>query len=77
MLVEDGSVDVDDLCEEGLAPGKVLVYRQGSNAPAINSTSIEVDTFLKTANYCADQMYSIVDAYVHNVGYSKEGTQEF
>lgn len=33
MTVEDGSVDVDDLQEEGLSPGKVLVYRQGSKAP--------------------------------------------
>lgn len=35
MTVEDGSVDVDDLAEEGLSPGKVLVYRQGSKAPEI------------------------------------------
>lgn len=33
MKVEDGSVDVDDLAEEGLSPGKVLVYRQGFNSP--------------------------------------------
>ena len=33
MTVEDGSVDVDDLEQEGLSPGKVLVYRQGSKAP--------------------------------------------
>ncbi len=33
MTVEDGSVDVDDLETEGLEPGKILVYRQGSNAP--------------------------------------------
>ncbi len=33
MTVEDGSVDVDDLENEGLEPGKILVYRQGSNAP--------------------------------------------
>ena len=33
MTVEDGSVDVDDLATEGLSPGKVLVYRQGSKAP--------------------------------------------
>jgi hypothetical protein len=38
MVVEDGSVDVDDLCEEGLAPGKVLVYRQGSSAPNMCET---------------------------------------
>ncbi len=33
MMVEDGSIDVDDLQEEGLAPGKILVYRQGANQP--------------------------------------------
>ncbi len=33
LTVEDGSVDTDDLSEEGLLPGKVLVYRQGSKAP--------------------------------------------
>jgi hypothetical protein len=33
MLVEDGAVDTDELSEEGLLPGKVLVYRQGGKAP--------------------------------------------
>lgn len=33
LAVEDGSVDIDNLEEEGLAPGKILVYRQGSTAP--------------------------------------------
>ena len=33
LAVEDGSVDTEELVEEGLAPGKVLVYRQGSAAP--------------------------------------------
>ncbi len=33
LAVEDGSVDVDNLQEEGLAPGKVLVYRSGSEKP--------------------------------------------
>lgn len=33
LAVEDGSVDSDILEEEGLAPGKVLIYRQGSEAP--------------------------------------------
>ena len=35
VTVEDGSVDVDNLCEEGLSPGKVVVYRQGSKAPEL------------------------------------------
>ena len=33
VTVEDGSVDTDELAEEGLVPGKVLVYRQGGKAP--------------------------------------------
>ena len=33
LMVEDGSVDTDELSEEGLLPGKVLVYRQGGKAP--------------------------------------------
>lgn len=33
LSVEDGSVDIDNLEEEGLAPGKILVYRQGANVP--------------------------------------------
>ena len=31
--VEDGSVDTEELLEEGLPPGKVLVYRQGATPP--------------------------------------------
>lgn len=34
LVVEDGSVDVDDLEEGGLEPGKIIVYRQGATAPA-------------------------------------------
>lgn len=33
LTVEDGSVDTDELTEEGLLPGKVLIYRQGGKAP--------------------------------------------
>ncbi len=35
LAVEDGSVDTDALEMEGLSPGKVLVYRQGSKIPEI------------------------------------------
>lgn len=34
LNVEDGSVDIDNLEDEGLSPGKILVYRQGSNPPS-------------------------------------------
>jgi hypothetical protein len=44
MTVEDGSVDTDDLAEEGLSPGKVLVYRQGSQPPEMmNETTLPSD----------------------------------
>lgn len=33
LSVEDGSVDIDNLEEEGLAPGKILIYRNGANPP--------------------------------------------
>ena len=33
IAVEDGSVDAEELADEGLYPGKVLVYRQGSPKP--------------------------------------------
>lgn len=35
LAVEDGSIDTDNLEEEGLSPGKVLIYRQGSNPPSL------------------------------------------
>lgn len=35
LAVEDGSVNTDELEVEGLSPGKVLVYRQGSKVPEI------------------------------------------
>jgi len=33
LTVEDGSLDIESLEEDGLCPGKVLVYRQGTTAP--------------------------------------------
>ena len=35
IAVEDGSVDTDELAEDGLAPGRILVYRQGGTPPAM------------------------------------------
>lgn len=33
IAVEEGSVDVEELTDEGLAPGKVIIYRQGGTPP--------------------------------------------
>ena len=44
LTVEDGSVDVDNLEEEGLSPGKILVYRQGASAPSyMGNTNVPAD----------------------------------
>lgn len=44
LTIEDGSVDTDNLEEEGLSPGKVLVYRQGSNKPSMmDNGNVPVD----------------------------------
>lgn len=33
LTVEDGSVDIDDLAQDGLQPGKIIVYKQGAERP--------------------------------------------
>lgn len=44
MAVEDGSIDIENLEEEGLSPGKVLIYRQGASSPQIiSSGSVPID----------------------------------
>ena len=44
LSVEDGSIDVENLEEEGLSPGKVLIYRQGANSPKmITSDALPID----------------------------------
>ena len=70
MFVEDGSVDVDKLSEEGLAPGKVLIYRQGSKAPAVVNQELDTEGFLQSANYCLVQMQNIIDTYALHIGHT-------
>ena len=44
LSVEDGSLDIENLEEEGLSPGKILIHRQGSSAPQMLSTgSVPMD----------------------------------
>ncbi len=44
LAIEDGSVDTDNLEEEGLSPGKVLIYRQGCAPPRmLNMGSVPND----------------------------------
>ena len=47
VAVEDGSVDADELAEEGLVPGKIIVYRQGTQAPEMLQLGGVPDEFWK------------------------------
>ncbi len=59
MTVEDGSMDVDDLAEEGLSPGKVIVYRQGSKAPEIMSNMTMPSDFNEEEDKLLDEFVII------------------
>lgn len=47
VAVEDGSVDTDELAEDGLVPGKIIVYRQGTNPPEMLQLGSVPDEFWK------------------------------
>lgn len=69
LAVEDGSVDIDNLEEEGLAPGKILVYRQGANAPEfLGGESVPTD-FEKEESRLLEEFFTLS-------GTSEVGTME-
>lgn len=72
LFVEDGSVDIDALEDEGLAPGKILIYRQGAQIPKLvkSNYSIEVYNLIKKeAEEIREEMYKIVFDYLDNISY--------
>lgn len=65
VVVEDGSVDTDALAEEGLAPGKVIVYRQGSVPPTISYTDPKVlEIINEQCNAIYNEMLEIVRLFI-------------
>lgn len=59
LSVEDGSVDVENLEQEGLSPGKILVYRQGSKAPEIMSDMSVPVEFSEEENKLLNEFVSV------------------
>ena len=59
LTVEDGSVDTDELAEEGLLPGRVLVYRQGGKAPEMLDCG-EVPSAFKDEEEWLEKEFSLV-----------------
>lgn len=63
LCVEDGSVDVDDLCEEGLSGGKILVYRQGSNAPIFEMGKLNTKPYIESSENILKEMYELAKSF--------------
>lgn len=65
MIVEDGSIDIVNLEEEGLAPGKVIVYRQGSMPPKfIEQGTIFINAFEKEEDRLLSEFNNITQTYL-------------
>ena len=64
MVVEDGSVDTDELSEEGLPMGKIVIYRQGGREPELKTATLLTEGYLKSAEYCLNKMYQIVANFI-------------
>jgi hypothetical protein len=66
MAVEDGSVDTDELSEEGIMEGKILVYRQGASAPTREKDVLNTKPYLESAEYCLTRMVNIAVDFVES-----------
>lgn len=81
LCVEDGSVDVDNLETDGVTPGKVIIYRQGSVAPEFKLLDGDVYQFTKAEEDIRDDMDRICNEFIDrynilppsNVRVDKEG----
>lgn len=63
-FVEDGSVDADSLGADGVAPGSVVVYRQGTVEPQLvfdNTVGVGYNSILSD---CLEQMRQIAVNFV-------------
>jgi hypothetical protein len=65
LAVEDGSVDIDELEEEGLSPGKILVYRQGAQPPVQipPAVSLMANELIKSCEHINKEMLHIYKVF--------------
>lgn len=59
LKVEDGSIDLENLEDEGLCPGKIIVYRQGSTPPAFLNEGEVPTSFDKEEEKLLDEFRTI------------------
>ena len=69
--VEDGSVDIDNLEEEGLVPGKILVYRQGAQKPQLERVHIDeigvLSQMIEYENHLLKEMQDTYETFVKEI----------
>lgn len=69
LVVEDGSIDVDNLEDEGLQPGKILIYRSGAKEPKLLQPEFD-EKFIQTVESIYDgllnAMRGIVDTFCND-----------
>ena len=63
-FVEDGSVDADSLAEDGVRPGSVVVYKQGSIEPQLVFDKTVGVGYNSVLNDCLEQMSRITTNFV-------------
>lgn len=63
LCIEDGSVDVDELCEEGISGGKVIVYRQGSNTPRFEMDKLNKTPYIESSKNILKEMYELAKSF--------------
>lgn len=70
LTVEDGSVDTDNLEEEGLSPGKILVYRQGAEKPKLMESGSVPNDFAAEEDRLLQEFVTIsgVSEFARNSG---------
>ena len=64
IFIEDGSADVDELTEEGITPGKVIIYRQGSMAPQIEQYKSNDIVYQDVLDDMMNEMQNIYEHFV-------------
>lgn len=63
LCVEDGSVDADELCEEGISGGKIIIYRQGSNAPIFEMDKLNTKPYIESSKNILKEMYELAKSF--------------
>lgn len=67
LCVEDGSVDVDDICEEGIYGGRVIIYRQGSSAPKFEMNILNTTSYIESAKNILNEMYELAELFCKRI----------